>query len=890
MKNWLPFGIILLMTNFSFSQSIKVEGKVLDSLQKPLYYANLIAEPTDSSKIEFTVTDELGRYQLKLKKGKTYEVKVSYIGYKSKNIKVKALKDTIINFELNESIEVLDEVKIDAKLAVSIKQDTITYLVDKFITGEERKLRDVLKKLPGVEVDRTGNVRVQGRRITKVLVENKQFFTGDSKLAVNNIPADVVNEIEILDDYTDVALLKGLEDTNDMAMNIKLKEDKKKFWFGDVETGGGIEDRYLVHPSIFYYSPNTSANFIFDFNNIGIKSFTFKDYLDFEGGYNKILLNPKAYFSRLNNDFSRFLNNRDFKNSINTFAAANINQALSKKTDLIGYTIYSDSEDELESRNLFEYISDSGNLFEERVSTSNMNNRFLIGKIALENLQENGTTFKLESFIKASNYQDLIVTNSRFNDQNNFINTSSKSDNIDFKQNIEWYKSISENHTLTTLANLNYSRVNSLFNWTTNNDVFQESVPLISDTVLDVSKDKKVSSLSASFLLKDYWTFSDYAHLYTTLGIEYYRDNYETTEFQTLSDQSINDFITSGFGNDATSDFTNSYIGSQLKVKKGKLTVRPGLFFHSYTRNLEQFIEDDRLNKKYLLPQLLIRLDLKKSEKININYNLKVRFPAITNLLINQTLTNFNSIFQGDNLLENELYHEARINYYKFSLLRKYNYNISVNYRKTKQGIRNVAVLDEINFINQPLLLNNSDESVSLFGNIGKGFGDINLQFGGSASFSEFLQVINSNVLTNNSDNYAFFSEFKTRFENFPNLEIKYRRSFDNYQTQITNTKFENDNLDIIVEHVFLKGFVFHLDYNYRKVNNKTTNNLNQNDILNTSLLYQKENSPWTFQISANNLFNNEFIRNNSFSNFLISDNRTFVLPRIILLKIAYKL
>ncbi|WP_339614016.1 hypothetical protein [uncultured Winogradskyella sp.] len=138
-------------------------------------------------------------------------------------------------------------------------------------------------------MDREGNVMVNGKKVTKVLVENKPFFTGDSKLAVNNIPADAVAKVEILDNYNEVAMLKGLQDSEDMAMNILLKEDKKKFVFGDVEVGAGIEDRYLVHPNLFYYSPKTNLNFIGDLNNQGIKSFSFNDYLEFDGGFGRLI-------------------------------------------------------------------------------------------------------------------------------------------------------------------------------------------------------------------------------------------------------------------------------------------------------------------------------------------------------------------------------------------------------------------------------------------------------------------------------------------------------------------------------------------------------------------------------------------------------------------------
>src|SRR5690606_14735057 len=120
----------------------------------------------------------------------------------------------------------------------------------------------VLKNLPGVEVDREGNVTINGKKVTRLMVEGKTFFTGDPKLGVNNIPADVVEEVEALDNYSEIAFLKGLSDTDQMALNIKPKEGKKNFVFVDLEAGAGVEERYVVDPTLFYYSHQSAVNVI----------------------------------------------------------------------------------------------------------------------------------------------------------------------------------------------------------------------------------------------------------------------------------------------------------------------------------------------------------------------------------------------------------------------------------------------------------------------------------------------------------------------------------------------------------------------------------------------------------------------------------------------------
>lgn len=885
--------LLLFLVNSQFlSQTIKFKGKVLDSLNNPLSYSNIIAEPKADIALQFAISDEQGNFQLKLVKDSIYIIKVSYLGFKPIEISHKASKSTTQNFILKESKNILQEVKISAKLAVSVKKDTIAYLTDNFITGEERKLRDVLKKLPGVEVDRKGNVFSQGKRVTRVLVENKQFFTGDSKLAVNNIPANAVNEVEILENYNEVAILKGLEDSNELAMNIKLKEDKKKFWFGDVEIGIGLTDRKVIHPSLFYYSPKKSMNFIGDLNNTGKKSFTFKDYLDFEGGYNKTLLNPKAYFSKLNDDFSQFLTNNNFKNSNHTFGGFNINYTLNDNTDLIGYTIYSKSDNELENQNNNIYLNNNnnGNINEFRIQRQNPKNEFVINKITLDNTQEDGTKFKATSFLKYSKNNTLNEIETNFNTIENNIFTNLNAESLNFRQDLEFYKSITEKQTITFLSNFNYSKGTTNINWNTNNNVFQNLVPIIDESNYSVFKDKNTKSQNASSLLKHYWVLGDFLHLYTTLGADYYNDNYFTDEYQQLADNSINNFGIAGFGNDINFKFINSYIGSNLKFQKGKLTFNTGLFYHNYLRSTRQFNANDNLDKKYVLPEFTLKYNIKRSEKISFRYNLKVRFPAVTKLINNFTLTNFNSTYRGNSDLDNELYHQLSLYYYKFSVSKKLNYNLSLSYRKTSDGIKNTNTLEGINFISEPILIRNADENISFNGNVSKNYGNFKLSLNGSNSYSKFLQVLNTVLQTNTSKSYSFGGSVKTNFFKLPNFEFSYKKSFDNYFTELNETNFENENLEVNVEYDFLNDFIFKSDYSLQKFVNKSQNSGNNNDFFNASLYYQKENSLWGFEISANNILDNRFRRNSYFTDFLISDNKTFILPRIIMLKISYKL
>ena len=130
----------------------------------------------------------------------------------------------------------------------------------------------------------------------------------------------------------------------------------------------------------------------------------------------------------------------------------------------------------------------------------------------------------------------------------------------------------------------------------------------------------------------------------------------------------------------------------------------------------------------------------------------------------------------------------------------------------------------------------------------------------------------------------------ETFFKNFPNLEIGYTKDFNNYSALGNITKFENDEFFTFLEYDFLKDFILKADYSFDSYKNISSNTKNTFDTANASLFYQKEDSPWGFEVSATNLFDTKFKQQNSFSSFLISDSKTFILPRIIMFKLAYKL
>lgn len=882
------FFLMLFVTNFCHSQKTNLNGIITDSIGTPLSFANVIADPQGNTSIAFAISDDKGQYNLSLEKEQSYRITVSYLGYIPQSIEFTAKESQVKNFKLTPSSEELDEVTLTYTPPIVVKKDTITYRTDAFTTGEERKLRDILKKLPAVEVDRAGNVTVQGKKVTKVLVENKQFFTGDSKLAVNNIPADAVDKIEVLDNYNEVGFLKGLEDSDEMAMNIRLKEDKKRFVFGDIEAGAGIKERYLVHPSLYYYSPKTSINVIGDLNNTGSKSFTVKDYLEFEGGTSKLINDTKGYFSLLNDDFAQFLGSQDFIANRNQFGAVSITQAINQKIDLSSYGIWSDMRNETEVQTLNDYIA-SDNLIEYRTNTGNQKSSFGIGKLTFKIKPNNDTDITVGSYIKASNNHSQNNISTVTEESSNIINTNVSANNVSMKQDLQWHKQFSKEHTTSAVFNYHYQKATPNTNWLTDEVILQGLIPVINEETYNIFKAKEIKSHNVNFVFKHYWVLNRFNHIYFTLGSQLAFDDYQTNEFQRLEDGSINDFTMSSFGNDTGFNFNDSFIGIHYKSQKGKVTFKPGLFYHYYNWNITQFNERTTNGKPIILPELTTDVEFSSTKKLTLKYNLKARFPSISQLANRFTLLSFNSIYQGNESLENELYHHTQLRLYRFSLFKDIFYNLTASYRVKEDNFKNTTTIQGIDFVSSPLLSDFEDKVWSFSGSLKKGFGKYKFSVKGSMTLADYEKPINTVIVANTSNNYSFGGGMETRFKNFPNVELGYTKSISEYRAN-TSSEFQTDVFSVYVEYDFLKDFIFKADYRYENYANKTFDATSTFDVANTSLFYQKENSPWGFEISANNIFDIGFKQRNSFSSIIVSDERTFILPRIIMFKLSYKL
>lgn len=888
MPKYLLFFLLLSLSAFS---QRTITGTVSDTLKSPLESANVIAKPLqENASIKFAIADNKGRYRLELEKNIRYELAVSYIGYADETFIVES-ESTISehHFVLKNTGENLKEVIITHEYKpIIVKKDTLIYDIKAFAKGNERKMKEILEKLPGVLVDKNGGVTVQGKKVTKMLVEGKSFFGGGSKLAVENIPADAIDKIEVIDNFNEVGFMKKVSDSEDLAMNVKLKEDKKKFIFGDIQAGteAGNDDNgfYLGHAALFYYSPKTNLGFIGDLNNIGKSTFTFEDLLRFEGGTSSYISGRKS----LSNLYSFVNDNTDVIKNQSQFAALNFSHNFNDKISLSGFGLFSKVFTASKSESHIEYLQSETNAFEDKKQKEDNNSVLGMGNLKLEYSPNRNQKLYYNAQYQASTNDIENTINSISNNGSNKFETLKNADNISVKQYIEWHKSVNKNHTTTFVINQSFDKNTPQNTWLTDTKFLTGFIPLQEDDTYKISQVKDVKSNSVDVLFKHYWILNNFNHLYTVVGNNFGATLLKTSEKQLLSDGNVNDFADAGFGNDLNYKLNDGYIGFEYKFKIGKLTTKPGLYLHSYQIKTEQPQNNHSLSKIFLQPQFDSELEFNKSESLKFKYRLQNDFPDADLFAERYTLQSYNMVFKGNTLLKNERFHAANLSYSKISMYRSLMIHAAINFNKKVKTIRDEILLEGINQYTTPTITDNPETNWRFGGNITKTIYRFNIGVNSSLTWFDYIQTVNGITTPNSRNSQNIGITLKTAYKKWPNASIKYSKGYNEFKG-LTTSKFKTDTFEADFEYDIYDFLTLKCDYESFE-NSNSANQRNRYEIANASLYYHKKNSLWGFEISATNFLNNGIKKDNSFSDYLISEKTTYILPRIFLFSVNYKL
>lgn len=326
-----------------------IKGTVADTSREPLPDATVrLLTSKDSTYVKGTIADMNGRFSIAdVKKGR-YIIETSYIGYNKafKNVNVGNSDVNVDSITMSESSVVLKEATVvGIKTPIKVMEDTIEFNADSYKTQPNAVVEDLLKRLPGVEVDSEGKITANGKEVTKILVDGKEFFSDDPKVASKNLPVNMVEKLQVVDRKSDLARMTGVDDGEDeTVINLTVKKGMKNGWFGTIEAGYGTDSRYQGTFNINRFWNDNQITFIGSANNTNELGFT-------DGNGNR---------------FRRFGGNNGINNS-QTFGV-NFNVGKEEIIRFGGDVMYSHSDRDTRKRQNREYLLQDDSYFTSSTS------------------------------------------------------------------------------------------------------------------------------------------------------------------------------------------------------------------------------------------------------------------------------------------------------------------------------------------------------------------------------------------------------------------------------------------------------------------------------------------------------------------------------------------
>lgn len=887
--------LIYLCLFISFSSyASTITGRVTDATE-PLYGATVVVlEKSDSTMVAFGLTNEDGRFEIHEVPLGDFVLQVSYTGFNEYYQDFQVLEGEkhkpLGSLMLKESSAILQEVSIEAeRIPMGILGDTINYNAAAFKTRKGASVEDLLRKMPGIEVARDGSIKAQGEDVENVLVDGKEFFSGDPKMATQNLEAEAIDKVQVYDKKSEEAEFTGVDDgQEEKTINLKLKEDYKNGGFGKMAVEGGTEDTKLAKVNYNRFSPSMQASIIGNVNNINQQAFSFNDYVQFMGGLGNVMSNggfqdndlinagggqPRGINDRtalgtnLNYDFSS-----KFKSNFNYLYAA-------KKTDLREVGLSSNFTDDLSfiTRDTLRSISD------------NHNHR---GSVKLDYKHNPRNAIKLKSsfgFDDNSKVRDAVTeyqgtaipTSLTLNDQQLMVS------NININADLN-YKRKFATKGRNWISSARWNRATQREDLDLNNGILLESVlnRLTQKQNLDgLSSEFRLSSKFNEPIGKSLYLGANYAitrnmqnpnrEFYNLVGQEYTLD-------QNLSDEFERFWNTQSFG-----------VSLRRNRKRMKLNTNLALL----RTNLEtsQFAKEIRseASNSYLLPSLSVDFNMKGSKRLELYYNTNVNAPSIGQLISIPNNADPNFIVLGNAELNPEYVHSLGSSFSSFDQFNfsSFFFNFNISYSPNK--IVNSRNFKE-DFTTEILPINASNYwSSRIYLNHGRPIRPLKIKYSINTNFRAEKYTTLLNALNNDITSWNMSSDLRIENRNKDKVDIALGFRFDandynstfNSSGSYTSYSWYSD-----LRYNLNASLFFSATYDYQTFDASFVGQKQVQHLINLSLRQSILNDQLAFELKVNDLLNQTEGISRFGTQSAVTDRRFNTLARYITLGASYRI
>lgn len=912
MQKFTLLFAFLLISCFSFAQNnISVKGKIIDKnsglpAESVTVYLSVAK---DSSLVDYTITNKTGNFDLTVKKiTQPVFLKISMIGYLDHKItldNITASKD-FGTIALSEAPKALDEVVVKAEAPpIRIKKDTLEFNATSFKVRPDSNVETLLKQLPGVEVD-NGKVTVNGKEVNQILVNGKPFFDKDGKIALQSLPSDIINKIQVTDTKTKKEELSGQKaSSNNATINLTIDEDKNKGFFGRFTGGYGTDSRYESSALVNYFKGARKISFLGSSNNINSTGFSMNEIFDNMGGGRNA-----SYSVGDNGSFG--VNGMNFGGgqgiTQSNMAGLNYADEFFKGFNVSGNYLYNDATTKNTNKSRYQSFLPDRTIITESAGNTREDKYGHNGSFNIEyKIDSTATLFVAPKFSKGNAKSGSQTVEATLNENNRTLNDSesnlfNETDSQIFSNSIVFNKMLNKRGRSigVSLDNSNSKNIGSNRNQSKTRFYDENGALLRTDNRDQIRYNRNFNDRIEAGLeyiepLVDSIRFK--------VGVDYnWSKSLENKTAYNYDDVS-GDYTTQ---NDTLSNFlrsTNITVNPKagISIEKSKLYLS-AYFGTNITRlDNESFYlyQNTKMIKDYMLPSAEVHFNyrLSKAKSIWMNYSYQVSFPSGSQMLPVEDLSSALVSFVGNPDLDPNKSHYLYASYNNYNYATRSGYSFYTGGQFYDSQIIGSTVYDEsakryTTYQNVSGVFNtwtgiNWNKSFKTEMHkfrVGAGSG---LNFTKSKGYinSELYDAFNYRIRARANFNWDYGELLSIN----PSYSYTYNKtSYTNYSVSSASNYLHQINLQ--TTSYWPKGLVIGNDFGYT-YNSSISDGFKKDFYLwNTSIGYNFWNDSMLFKVKVYDLLNQNQSATRTITATSIRDEENIVLKRYAMFSLTYKI
>ncbi|WP_397361926.1 outer membrane beta-barrel protein [Olleya sp. R77988] len=891
---------------FSQSKNFNISGQIYSETEAiPLEAATVYLERIkDSSLVAYTITEKDGTFNIEdSTTDEDLNLLVSYVGYQSYKQKIAINKADIILPKINLKISnSLDEVLIKSSAPVTIKKDTLEFNVKSFKTKKDATVEDLLKQLPGVEIDEEGKIKVNGKEVNKILVNGKPFFGNDPSITVKNLTKEIIEKIQVVDTKTKSEAFTGEESDNDnKTINLTIKEENNKGVFGRVAAGIGTDKRHEFAGMFNRFDNDQRISVLVGGNNINSPGFSF-------GEIEKMFGNGGSRTFSSNGSFS--INGRQFGGGegITTSKLGGVNyaDAIGEKTEVAADYFYSNSDSENESSSQRETILSDSRYFSN--SSTRSNNETESHTVNSDFEIKIDTTFLINirpSFSNSKSTTDYRSQDQTLGQDQNLTNQSLLNSFVENKAN-NFSNEISATKKFGNKGGFLRFVVNNSFSKNISEDFINSNTEVFGTSPETINRDQftdgddKGNELSTEFTYRLPIKAKEF---FVNFSYQYQRNkdqNRKSTYDLNTTTDSYDDF-----NEDLSTDFQYTDIknspGVSLSYRKEKWSARFGVDYIFRTlKNQDGLRPQFDVERDFKATELSSRFNYRFSKKAQVyaSYRLTNQTPSLRQLQAFEDVSNpLNTVIGNPNLEptnQHRLYAgfnaynwQERTGFYLWSNFTKIDNQVISKTEIDPETLKRITTYDNVSGNYNGSFGANYSKSIKI-----DSISSIKLKIGNWSSFSKNINYNNnvlysSNVLST-TPNFGVDYTMKDVFEFKPRYRVTFTKNKYDLES-FEDRNFTSHYVDFRTAFFLPKNFEWRNDITYNYNPNIADGFQKSEWFWNASVAYSVLKDKGLLTLKVYDLLNQNTNARRTATQDFIEDKQSTVLKQYFMLNFSWK-